>query len=151
MKKKVQLSSFDIMVLTQELRKALIGGFIDKVYQPEKDIILIKITVPTGANSNGQVKKDSSLLNNDSLIGDELSGKYDQLILSIKVGKYLFFEFKEKGFDVVPSILDQKSDFGQSSTKSTPSSFAMLLRKHLKNGKVLRNKNESSSLVLITT
>ncbi|MEM2900710.1 MAG: NFACT family protein, partial [Thermoplasmata archaeon] len=49
---KTQMTSFDLAAESKELSNMLTGGFVDKVYQPEKDEILLRINVPT------QGKKD---------------------------------------------------------------------------------------------
>ncbi len=41
---KTELSSLDIRVLVGELREQLVGGFVDKAYQPSYDEILLAIT-----------------------------------------------------------------------------------------------------------
>ncbi len=108
MRMKNQLSSFDISVLIQELSKTLIGGFINKIYQPNKDEIQIRITLPTT---------------------DELMSKYQQFNLQIKLGKYLY---------VIPK--SKTSHYLESSNKpqsKQPRPFPMLLRKHLKNGRIV--------------
>jgi len=49
---KNQMTSFDIAAEAKELSVMLTGGFVDKVYQPQKDEILLRINVPS------QGKKD---------------------------------------------------------------------------------------------
>ena len=46
MRKKTQLSSFDIKVLCAELKTELVGGFISKIYEPTKGEVLIRINKP---------------------------------------------------------------------------------------------------------
>ncbi len=44
---KKQMTSFDVAVEARELSRLLTGGFVDKVYQPAKDEILLRINVPS--------------------------------------------------------------------------------------------------------
>ncbi len=85
------MSSFDIAAMVKELQ-CLIGGRIDKAYQPARDKLLIRIRIP------GKGKKE----------------------LVIVTGKWIYLATKSMK---IPK---------------TPTSFAMLLRKHLSNGKITK-------------
>jgi predicted ribosome quality control (RQC) complex YloA/Tae2 family protein len=123
MKKKTQLSSFDILVLAYELQNLLSDGFIDKIYQPIKDELIIRVTVPAVPKNQADEKSD----NNKSL--DQTNSRYKNYNLVIKVGNYIYLE--PRGKDTSISTMAQTA-----SNKNTPRSFAMLLRKHLKNAKI---------------
>ena len=118
MKRKNQLSSFDITVLTMELREIFFGGFVDKIYQPNKKEMQIRITVPTAGH---ECSDDQS--------GEKEVPKYKQINLVIKIGQYLYALPKNEDFHT--------NEISDKPSLRSPGSFAMLLRKHLKNGKIM--------------
>jgi predicted ribosome quality control (RQC) complex YloA/Tae2 family protein len=120
MKRKNQLSSFDITVLTKELHDLLIGGFINKIYQSDKKEILIKITIPTSKQTLGNERPQS-----------KETSKYKQINLVIKIGKFLYACPKTD-----PSNSNTDDQLAKPGNRA-PGSYAMLLRKHLKNGKII--------------
>lgn len=113
MKKNAQLSSFDILVLVNELQKSIVGSFINKVYQPTKSDLIIRLNVPTDGSNLLLGAKESQ--NNSK-------PKYQQIDLVIKLGKYFYAASKGNNTETTSDV--------------TPGSYAMLLRKHLKNGKI---------------
>ncbi len=121
MKKKNQLSSFDIIVLTRELREMLFGGFINKIYQPAKKEILIKITKPISGNNSSS--------ENPGEAENSKRSSYQQINLKINLGRYLYAVPKEKASSLM--------EVSVQSPRRSPGAFAMLLRKHLKNGKII--------------
>jgi len=147
MKKKNQLSSFDIIVITQELREILVGGFIDKIYQPTNKELLIRFTVPVFGKKlkiahtcesidkvTQQIKSSEEInqpqhedLTNGSR--NYQSSKYQQINLVIKIGEYLYTSPKSDALSAHTTVISTK--FKQ------PRAFAMLLRKHLNNGKLI--------------
>ncbi|UCE37621.1 MAG: NFACT family protein [Thermoplasmata archaeon] len=96
------MSSFDIAAMVNELQ-CLVGGRIDKAYQPARDRLLLRIRVPE-------------------------EGKKDLVIV---LGKWLF-------------LASQSQE-----TPKTPSSFAMLLRKHLSNGKISKIEQHGFDRIII--
>jgi predicted ribosome quality control (RQC) complex YloA/Tae2 family protein len=139
MRKKTQLSSFDIKVLCTELKTMLVGGFINKIYQPTKGEVLIRINKPVNQpntttqapqdsreNSTSDDKKDITEQNTAQNI---ISGsRYKQMNVFIKLGKYLYAQEKPK---------ESESDYTTVTSKIlAPRPYAMLLRKHLKNGRI---------------
>ncbi len=141
-KKKSQLSSFDIMVLVEELDSILNGGFIDKVYQPEKDELLIRISVPNQSIFGS--KQTDDRLELEELTESPAESRYNQLILVIKLGKYLFVESKEKNGEIIAS------NPGTASSMKVPGPFAMLLRKHLRNAKITKiYQHEFDRIIII--
>jgi predicted ribosome quality control (RQC) complex YloA/Tae2 family protein len=141
MKKKSQLSSFDILTLSKELANNLVGGFIDKVYQPTKKDIIIRFTVPNIVQAENHKEQDAAE-HDDSTNGS----KYKQIYLKIKLGKYLYMEYKSKDF--VESSEDSK--FGLDQKMGPPAAFAMLLRKHLRNGKIINiSQHEFDRIIVI--
>lgn len=129
MKKKDQLSSFDFIVLIKELRDILIDGFINKVYQPSKDELLIRITRSTTNDPKITTKEEEiEALDNGQENKKKYRPRYQQIIFKIKLGKYFYAEKKQKNFAFDSS--------NRSELKHQPRSFAMLLRKHLKNGRI---------------
>jgi len=147
MKIKNQLSSFDIIVITQELREILVGGFINKIYQPTNRELLIRFTVPVlgkklkfahtceSADRGTQQVKSSEEIGHPLLqrlfngSGNYQSPKYQQINLIIKIGEYLYTMPKSNASSAHPTI--------KSNTFKQPRAFAMLLRKHLNNGKLI--------------
>jgi predicted ribosome quality control (RQC) complex YloA/Tae2 family protein len=109
-KPKLQMSSFDIVVMVQELNEMLSGAFINKIYQPEHDELIIRLSVP-------KIE-----------ITENSKGKYHQKRVYIKVGNYLCIEEDD-------SETKKQSQVVQKGKISKP--FAMLLRKYLKNGKIV--------------
>jgi predicted ribosome quality control (RQC) complex YloA/Tae2 family protein len=96
------MSSFDIAAMVKELQ-LLIGGRIDKAFQLERDILLLRIRVPE-------------------------IGRKDLVIV---LGKWLYL-----GFD-------------PQEAPKTPTSFAMLLRKHLNNGKITKIEQHGFDRIMI--
>lgn len=125
-KRKTQLSSFDIMVLVRELNEMVSNGFINKVYQPVKDELIIRITVQKEENTKLEQKEEITEVNESS------TSRYKQFNLIIKLGKYLFIESKRRSPELSGLRLESIS------SKKVPGSFAMLLRKHLRNAKILK-------------
>jgi predicted ribosome quality control (RQC) complex YloA/Tae2 family protein len=109
-KPKLQMSSFDIAAIVIELNELLTGGFINKIYQPEHDELIIRLSVPK------------------TEITDDSKGKYDQKRVYIKVGKYICIEEAE-------TEAQEQLQVVQKGQTSKP--FAMLMRKYLKNGKII--------------
>ncbi len=114
-KPKQNMSSFDIAALVPEFRAKLIGGFIYKIYQPKHDELLLRINVQ---RSNLKSSKGELVLCGGS--------KYIHRQIFIKVGKYIY-------------IGDPDNSSGSKGiAKPAPArSFAMLLRKYLRNGKII--------------
>ncbi|UCE74007.1 MAG: NFACT family protein [Methanomassiliicoccales archaeon] len=96
------MSSFDIAAMVKELQ-CLLGGRIDKAYQPDRDKLLLRIRVPE-------------------------EGRKDLVIV---VGKWLY-------------LASQPQE-----TPKTPSSFAMLLRKHLSNGKITKIEQHEFDRIVV--
>jgi len=124
MKKKKQLSSFDILVLSNELREMLVGSFIYKVYQPTRHDLIIRCNVPVNDLVDSGDNKESK--RTKSVTGP----RYRQINLTIKVGKYIYAEEKDKHSKVLVST------DSATTSDAPPGSFAMLLRKHLRNAKI---------------
>ena len=123
MKKKTQLSSFDIMVLSKELKSRLNNGFIDKVYQHSKTEIIIRVTVPSKGRD----------INVDNTDQDKNGPNYIHFNLVINTGKFLFMEERDNNSNISTATGSAEDKMDKS---NQPGSFAMLLRKHLKNGKI---------------
>ncbi len=117
------------MVLTSELREMLVGGFINKVYQPIKNELVLRITVPVKEKlSNTQASTENHTLDASSDQLNQGQGpRYKQINLMITLGKFMYAKPKTGPVDV---------QTGSSRSIPIPGSFAMLLRKHLKNGKI---------------
>ena len=99
-----ELSSFDINAVVAELQE-LIGSFIDKVYQIDKEDLLVKLRKPQG----------------------------DKVFLLIRSGSF---------------IVSTTKSF---STPKKPSMFAMILRKHIENGRIKSvEQHEFDRIVVIT-
>ncbi|UCF07337.1 MAG: NFACT family protein [Thermoplasmata archaeon] len=97
------MSSFDVAAMVKELQ-FLIGARIDKIYQPRRNQLLLRLRVPE-------------------------KGRRD---LIITVGKWLY-------------LASQSVE-----TPKEPSSYAMLLRKHLTNGKIVKiEQHEFDRIVVI--
>ncbi len=151
-KRKTQLSSFDILVLAKELNEQLNGGFIDKIYQQMKDQLTIRITVPKRDLSDKMDAMDES--NNSDLVQqqsfDHSGGKYNHFNLMIKSGKFLYLEDRDKIQSEMNLTASEPIDSTDTGSPSRPGSFAMLLRKYLKNGKISRiHQYQFERIVLI--
>lgn len=96
------MSSFDIAAMVKELQ-CLIGGRIDKAYQPARERLLLRTRVPE-------------------------EGRKDLVIV---VGKWLYLA-------TMPQEIPK-----------TPSSFAMLLRKHLSNGKITKIEQHGFDRIVV--
>jgi predicted ribosome quality control (RQC) complex YloA/Tae2 family protein len=138
LRKKNQLSSIDVMVLSAELRNILLNGFINKIYLSKKTNMQIKINVPVSKNKSISDNTASSITTDsneqfqeiESSIAaeDDQSPRYEHFDLIVKIGKYLFAKQKSKK--------EQSFTASQSGQVTQPGPFAMLLRKHLKNGRI---------------
>ena len=109
-KTKLQMSSFDIAAIVMELKELLTGGYIYKIYQPEHDELIIRVSVPK------------------SEITDDSEGKYLQKRIHIKVGRYICVEESD-------TEAQEQLQVVQKGKTSKP--YAMLLRKYLKNGRIV--------------
>ena len=135
MRQKTQLSSFDIKVLCTELKTNLVGGFINKIYQPTKDEMLIRINKPVDQQNtinhalpDAHGNSTAADKDNKTEQGNASGSRYEQMNVIIKLGKYIYVQKKPK---------ESESDYttGNSQTYG-PRPYAMLLRKHVKNGRI---------------
>ena len=114
-KPKQYMSSFDIAAIVTEFKSMLGGGFINKVYQPVHDELVIRINVPKSKpESPEDDRKPTS------------EGKYEQKRIFIKVGKFIYI-----------AESDRASGSNEVTKLPITKSFAMLLRKYLGNGKII--------------
>jgi predicted ribosome quality control (RQC) complex YloA/Tae2 family protein len=143
MKPKTQMTSFDVGVQARRLKEILLHGFVDKAYQPAKDELLIKITVPSSKididheptpemneNDLNESETNSRALRSLQLVKDDTEEipRYLQYNLKIRLGKYIFAEPKSKSKGSFESMAPAQAP------NHHPRAFPMLLRKHLKNG-----------------
>jgi len=99
---KQKLSSFDIYVITDELQE-LIGCYIDKIYQPTRDELVIRV------NNSKKKQKENLFIRNGELI-----------------------------------CLTRK----QIEAPIKPTNFAMVLRKHILNGKIFEIKQHEFDRII---
>ncbi len=99
---KRNLSSFDIYAITDELQE-LIGCYIDKIYQPTRDELIIRV------NNSRTKQKENLFIGNGKLI-----------------------------------CLTQK----QIEAPTKPTNFAMVLRKHVLNGKIFEIKQHEFDRII---